>query len=136
MNRWIVVQISPKNFRYPSDTTVTSEEASESRFKERNERMKSQPDKPEIRNKMSVIHFIYMTFDIQRSRFKDGDRRSKQSTSVRGSFILGKKDPGSGWSRASQKVGGDKKYAGGRSKQVAILSFLNSLLKGQICLKM
>ena len=44
-----------------------------------------------------------------------------------GSFILGKKDPGSGWSRASQKVGGDKKTAGGRSKQVAILAFLYSL---------
>ena len=58
------------------------------------------------------------------------------TTSFPGSFILGKKDPGSGWSRASQKVGGDKKNAGGRSKQVAILSFLNSLWKGQICLKM
>ena len=57
-------------------------------------------------------------------------------TSFPGSFILGKKDPGSGWSRASQKVGGDKKNARGRRKQVAILSFLNSLLKGQICLKM
>ena len=53
------------------------------------------------------------------------------STSFPGSFILGKKDPGSGWSRASQKVGGDKINAGGRSKQVAILSLLNSLLKGQ-----
>ena len=29
-----------------------------------------------------------------------------------------------------------QKKAGGRSKQVAILSFLNSLWKGQICLKM
>ena len=44
------------------------------------------------------------------------------STSFPGSFILGKKDPGSGWSRASQKVGGDKKNAGGRGKQVANLS--------------
>jgi len=43
------------------------------------------------------------------------------ATSFLGSFILGKKDPGSGWSRASQKVGGDKKNAGGRSKQVAIV---------------
>ena len=59
----------------------------------------------------------------------------QHSTSFPGSFIQGKKDPGSGWSRASQKVGGDKKNAGGRSKQVAILSFLNSLWKGQICLK-
>lgn len=58
MNRWIVVQFSPKNFRYPSDTAVNSEGASESRFKERNERMKSQLVKPEMRNKMSVIHFI------------------------------------------------------------------------------
>jgi len=57
-------------------------------------------------------------------------------TSFPGSVILGKKDPGSGWSRASQKVGGDKNNAGGRGKQVAILSFLNSLWKGQICLKM
>ena len=30
---------------------------------------------------------------------------------------------------APQKVGGDKKTAGGRSEQVAILSFLNSLWK-------
>ena len=43
-------------------------------------------------------------------------------TSLPGSFILGKKDPGSGWSRAFQKVGGDKKTAGRRSEQVAILS--------------
>ena len=43
-------------------------------------------------------------------------------TSLPGSFILGKKNPGSGWSRASQKVGGDKKTAGGRSEQVAIFT--------------
>ena len=60
----------------------------------------------------------------------------RQPTSFPGSFILGKKDPGSGWSRGSQKVGGDKKTAGGRSEQVAILSFLNLLWKGKICLKM
>ena len=58
------------------------------------------------------------------------------ATSFPGSFILGKKDPGSGWSRASQKVGGDKKTAGGRSEQVAILSLLNTLWKGKICIKM
>ena len=58
------------------------------------------------------------------------------ATSFPGSFILGNKDPGSGWSRASQKVGGDKKNAVGRGKQVEILPFLNSLWKGQICLKM
>ena len=34
------------------------------------------------------------------------------STSFPGSVIRGKKDPGSGWSRASQKVGGDKKKTG------------------------
>ena len=61
---------------------------------------------------------------------------SEQPTSFPGSFIQGKKDPGSGWSRASQKVGGDKKTAGGRGKQVPILAFLRSLWKGKICLKM
>ena len=66
----------------------------------------------------------------------DQKRGAREPTSFPGSFILGKKDPGSGWSRASQKVGGDKKTAGGRSKQVAILAFPYSLWKGKICLKM
>ena len=51
----------------------------------------------------------------------------RSDISFPGSFILGKKDPGSGWSRASQKVGGDKKTAGGRSEQVAILSHYENL---------
>ena len=44
---------------------------------------------------------------------------TRSSTSFPGSFISppqrqrGKKDPGSGWSRASQKVGGDKKQREG-----------------------
>ena len=46
-----------------------------------------------------------------------------------------KKDPGSGWSRASQKVGGDKKTMRGRYNQVIILSFLNPLLMGKIYVK-
>ena len=54
-------------------------------------------------------------------------------SSFPGSFIRGKEDPGSGWSRASQKEGGDKKTAEGRRNQVAILSFLNSLWK--FCVK-
>ena len=47
----------------------------------------------------------------------------------------GAKDPGSGWARASQKLGGDKRTTGGRCNQVAVLSFLNSLWKEKICLK-
>ena len=39
----------------------------------------------------------------------------------------GKKDPGLGWSRASQIVGGDKNIMEGRCNQVTIVSFLNSL---------
>ena len=46
-----------------------------------------------------------------------------------------KKDPGSGWSHASQKVGGDKKTMRGRYNQVIILSFLNPLLRGKIYVK-
>ena len=47
----------------------------------------------------------------------------------------GKKDPGSGWLCVSQKVGGDEESMGGRCNQVAILSFLNPLWKGNICLR-
>ena len=46
-----------------------------------------------------------------------------------------KKDPGSGWSYASQKVGGDKKTMRGRYNQVTILSFLNPLWRGKIYVK-
>ena len=42
---------------------------------------------------------------------------------------------GSGWSRASQKVGGDKNPTGWRCNQVAVFSFLNSLWMGKIYLK-
>lgn len=42
MNRWIVhsSNFAKKNFQYPRDTAVTSEWARESRYKERNERMR------------------------------------------------------------------------------------------------
>ena len=57
------------------------------------------------------------------------------STSFPGSFILGKKDPGSGWSRASQKWEVTKKMWEGEASKSRLLSFLNSLWKGQICVK-
>ena len=64
-----------------------------------------------------------------------GETNAKNPTLFQGYFIRGKKDLGTGWSRAFQKVGGDKRKAGGRRNKVAILSFLNSLWKGKICLK-
>ena len=92
-----------------------------------------------LRNRLSGCHTtLLLPFGgVLRDIPKDGcEGDHTRSTSFPGPFILGRKDPGSGWSRASQKVGGDTKTAGGRSEQVAILSFLNSLWKGKICLKM
>ena len=43
--------------------------------------------------------------------------------------------PRSGWSHASQKVGGDIKTMRGRYNQVTILSFLNPLWRGKIYVK-
>ena len=80
---------------------------------------------------MEITHFLKLQLDYPEESYskltKQVLARTQSSTSFPGSFILGKKDPGSGWSRTSLKVGGDKKTAGGRSKQVAILAFLYSL---------
>ena len=65
--------------------------------------------------------FVLFFFLLLCLKYSPSDRACSFShpTSFSGSFISppqrerAKKDPGSGWSRVSQKVGGDKKTKGG-----------------------
>ena len=90
----------------------------------------------------SLVRRVYraMTEEVpcERSRMRAGNTNNVEEEWSRNFQIprLGAQPRSQGLSSEGRKsVGGDRKIAGGRRNQVAILSFLYSLWKGKICLK-